>query len=349
MQNKKFNMKRHKNQNDAFQPALDDPEKVTVPEQGSTDSGNWSDYEDLPDEGNPDDTGLEYIDLMSNQDENALFSDSGPETLPADKAYFYASGPETLPNEEVHFSDPEPKTLAYEEDGETAPDAEPEPAGDTKKKRGLFRRNRRSGRIRRRNQNRTNQASAGTELPSTEQLSDELKRERYKIRYHATIRSTIFILITVAAAAILAATFLFPFFRIYGTSMNPTLEESDVVMGIKTDKMETGDLIAFYYNNKILVKRVIATSGQWVDIDEDGNVYVDGEMIDEPYLSEKAKGSCDIELPYQVPDESVFVMGDHREVSIDSRVSAIGCVKQDQVAGKLLLRIWPLNRFGLVR
>lgn len=130
--------------------------------------------------------------------------------------------------------------------------------------------------------------------------------------------------------------------------MNPTLEENDLVLGIKDSSMKTGELVAFYYDNKILIKRVIATSGQWVDIDDSGNVYVDGTMIDEPYLTSKSKGSCDIDLPYQVPDESVFVMGDHRDVSVDSRLQAIGCVKSDQVAGKLVLRVWPLNKFGLV-
>lgn len=181
--------------------------------------------------------------------------------------------------------------------------------------------------------------------PTLRQLKAELKRERYKLTYAATLRSTIYALITVAAVAILVATLLLPVLQIYGDSMSPTLVDGDIVLSVKTGDLEQGDVVAFYYNNKILVKRVIAGPGQWVDIDEDGNVYVDGSLLDEPYLVEKALGECTIELPYQVPDGRWFVMGDHRSVSVDSRDRAMGCVSEEQVVGRLTFRIWPLNRW----
>ena len=140
------------------------------------------------------------------------------------------------------------------------------------------------------------------------------------------------------------ATLLLPVLQIYGTSMTPTLHDGDIVLSVKTGKLEQGDIVAFYYNNKILVKRVIAGPGQWVDIDEEGNVYVDGELLDEPYLDDKALGSCNIQLPYQVPDGRWFVMGDHRSVSVDSRDRAVGCVSEEQIVGRLTFRVWPLNR-----
>ena len=143
--------------------------------------------------------------------------------------------------------------------------------------------------------------------------------------------------------AVLVATLWLPVLQIYGSSMTPTLEEGDIVVSIKSKTYETGDIVAFYYNNKILIKRVIAGSGDWVDLDEDGTVYVNGEMLDEPYVKDKAFGECDLELPYQVPESRIFVMGDHRSVSVDSRSKAVGCVAEEQIVGKLVCRIWPLT------
>lgn len=186
------------------------------------------------------------------------------------------------------------------------------------------------------------------EMPTTEQLEAELKREKYQLRYRSILRSTIFTLITVAAVAILIATLLLPVLQIYGTSMTPTLHDKEIVISLKSSNHELGDIIAFYYNNKILVKRVICGAGDWIDIDKDGTVYVNGTEMNEPYLTEKALGDCNIELPYQVPDGKVFVMGDHRATSVDSRNTSIGCVSEEQIVGRIVFRIWPLNRFGAV-
>lgn len=186
------------------------------------------------------------------------------------------------------------------------------------------------------------------EVPSVEQLRAELNHERYKRRYRSVLWNTIFTLITVAAAAILIATLWLPVLRIYGSSMFPVLQDGDILFAVKAADFDSGDIVAFYYNNKILVKRVICSAGDWVDIDMDGTVYVNEEKLDEPYLTEKALGDCNIELPYQVPDEKLFVMGDHRSVSVDSRNTAVGCVAQEQIVGKVVFRIWPLNAVGAV-
>ena len=187
------------------------------------------------------------------------------------------------------------------------------------------------------------------ELPSLEQLTAELEREKYKRRYKRVLRSTIYTLIVVAAAAVLVATIWMPGLQIYGASMTPTLDEGDIVISIKGADFAPGDLVAFYMGNKILVKRCIAGPGQWVDIDADGNVYVDGKLLDEPYLTEKALGDCDIELPYQVPDNRYFCMGDHRSTSVDSRSTTVGCVSDEQIVGKIVFRVWPLPGFGTLR
>lgn len=185
--------------------------------------------------------------------------------------------------------------------------------------------------------------------PTTEQLEAELKRVRYKSRYRSVLRSTIYSLITVAAITVLITTLWFPVLRVYGNSMTPTLQNGEIIFTVKVSEFEPGDIISFYYNNKILIKRVIARSGEWVNMDADGNVYVNETLLDEPYLDEKAFGDCNIELPYQVPEGRVFVMGDQRSTSVDSRNSAVGCVAQEQIVGKILFRVWPLEKFGWVK
>ena len=183
-------------------------------------------------------------------------------------------------------------------------------------------------------------------VPDIEQLKAELKRVKYKDRYKSVLKSTVYALIVVAAVSVLISTIWMPVLQIYGTSMKPTLEEGDIVVSLKGSDFESGDLIAFYFGNKILVKRCIAGPGQWVDIDEDGFVYVDGKLIDEPYLKEKALGDCNIKLPYQVPASRYFCMGDHRSTSVDSRNTAVGCVSEEQIVGKIVFRVWPLPNFG---
>ena len=185
--------------------------------------------------------------------------------------------------------------------------------------------------------------------PTTEQLETELKRVKYRHRYQTVLKSTIYTLITVAAVAVLVATLWMPVLQIYGSSMSPTLDEGEIVVSLKGAGYQQGDIVAFYYNNKILVKRVIAGPGSWVDIDENGDVRVDGELLDEPYLTEKAFGDCNIKLPYQVPDGRYFVMGDHRATSVDSRNSAVGCVADEQIVGKIVYRVWPLKSLGGLR
>lgn len=187
-----------------------------------------------------------------------------------------------------------------------------------------------------------------TDLPSVDVLEAELKRVKYKQNYVTVLKSTIYMLITVAAVAVLVATLLLPVLQIYGTSMTPTLENGEIVLTLKTADFQQGDVIAFYYNNKILVKRVIAGPGDWVDMDEDGNVYVNDVLLEEPYITDKAYGDTNIKLPYQVPDERYFVMGDHRSTSSDSRNTAVGCVAQEQVVGKIFFRIWPLERWSAI-
>lgn len=187
-----------------------------------------------------------------------------------------------------------------------------------------------------------------TKMPTTEQLEAELQHENYKNRYSRVLLSTIYTLVTVSAIAVLVATLLMPVLRIYGMSMTPSLAEGNIVISVKSSEFNQGDIVSFYYNNKILVKRVIAFPGDWVNIDEEGNIYVNKELLDEPYVTDKALGECDIELPYQVPDGKIFVCGDHRSTSIDSRSSTVGCVSEEQIVGKILFKVWPLNEIGPV-
>ena len=184
---------------------------------------------------------------------------------------------------------------------------------------------------------------------TTQQLEDELKRVKYKSRYRTVLRSTVYTLITVAAIAVLVATLWLPVLQIYGSSMTPTLRDGEIVLSVKTSDLKPGDIVAFYYNNKILIKRVICGPADWVDIDETGTVSVNNQVLEEPYLEDKALGETDITLPYQVPDGRVFVMGDHRSTSVDSRNTAVGCVAQEQIVGRIVFRVWPLSSFGPVK
>ena len=190
---------------------------------------------------------------------------------------------------------------------------------------------------------------ASVELPTTEQIEKERARLLHKSRYSRTLRSTIAILIVVAAVAVLVATLWMPVLRIYGSSMAPTLNDGQIVISLKTTDFKTGDIAAFYYGNKLLIKRYIAGASDWVYIDEDGTVSVNSIELDEPYLAEKALGQTNIDLPYQVPDKRYFLMGDNREASVDSRNTAVGCVSEEQIVGKVVFCIWPLDRFGPVR
>lgn len=184
--------------------------------------------------------------------------------------------------------------------------------------------------------------------PELELLEHELYREKYKARYRKTLRSTIYALVIVAAISVLVATLFLPVLQINGHSMEPTLKPGNIAVSIKVGSYHTSDVCAMYYNNRILIKRIIASPGQFVNIDEDGNVFVDGEMLDEPYLREKSKGTTDLEYPYQVPESSYFVMGDNREESQDSRIKDFGCISKENIVGKIVFSVWPLSDFGIV-
>ena len=186
------------------------------------------------------------------------------------------------------------------------------------------------------------------DVPDTAQLEAAVKRIKITREYLRVLKSTVASLRVVAAAAVLISMLFLPVLRVTGTSMTPTLQSDELVVCRKRGSFEKGDVIAFYYNNKILLKRVIAVSGDIVDIEDDGTVLVNGKKIDEPYIDEKALGECDIDLPYQVPDERIFVMGDHRSTSIDSRTKRIGCIAEEAVVGKVVLRGSPFEKFGRI-
>lgn len=182
--------------------------------------------------------------------------------------------------------------------------------------------------------------------PTVTELEGELRRVRYRRKYGSVLRSTVYALITVAAVAVLVATLWLPVLQIYGASMTPTLSDGQIVFSVKNQELNQGDIVAFYYNNKILIKRVIAKGGDWVNVDRDGNVYVNNILLQEPYLTDKSYGDSDLEYPYQVPDGKFFVMGDHRATSADSRHTVVGCIGGDQIVGKILFRVWPMDVFG---
>lgn len=186
-------------------------------------------------------------------------------------------------------------------------------------------------------------------IPSLEQVKREREKLKYQKEYRRTIKHVLGVLLVAAAVSVLLATVFFPILRVSGVSMQPTLEDGQVIVLEKSGKFKTGDLIGFYYQNKILLKRVIGQAGDYIDIDADGNVYVNDEKLDEPYLKDQALGECDINLPYQVPDGKIFVMGDHRSKSIDSRSKLVGCVSDEQVVGRVVFRLWPLKSIGFLK
>ena len=186
------------------------------------------------------------------------------------------------------------------------------------------------------------------EIPEINELKAELDRVEYKRKYVKVFKSTVYTLVVVAAFADLVATLWMPVLQIYGSSMTPTIDEGQIVISVKGKNFEQGDLVAFYIGNKLLVKRVIAGPADYVLVDENGTVFVNGTELEEPYVSEKAFGECDIEYPYQVPDSRYFLMGDHRKTSVDSRTSAVGCISEEQIVGKIVFRVWPFDSFGIL-
>ena len=186
------------------------------------------------------------------------------------------------------------------------------------------------------------------EKPKVEQLEAELERVNRRTRFHRIVKNTLYTLTVVASCAVLVAILFLPVLRIHGSSMTPTFHEGEIVVSVKNDDVKPGDIVGVYFGSKVLVKRVIAVEYQWVNIDKDGNVYIDGELLDEPYITEKAFGECNIDLPYQVADNSIFVMGDHRATSIDSRNTSVGSINLENVVGKIVFRVWPMEGVGFV-
>ena len=195
---------------------------------------------------------------------------------------------------------------------------------------------------------KTTQKPKNVHIPTKEEVAEERERLKHKKEYNRVLRSTIYALLVVAAIAVLIATQFLPVLQVSGSSMEPTLADEDIILLAKTNSYQTGELCGFYWQNKLLLKRIIGTPGDIIDIKEDGTVFVNGEEIEEPYVSEKALGECDLTFPYQVPENRYFVMGDHRTVSIDSRSSVIGCVEKEQIIGKVIMRIWPLSELSII-
>ena len=185
-------------------------------------------------------------------------------------------------------------------------------------------------------------------VPSLTEIQSERKRIRRGTYYRQALRGTVSVLLVVAAVAVLITTLFLPILQISGDSMSPTLEHDEIVVLLKTKKFERGDLIGFYYQGKILLKRVIALPEDEVAIDADGNVYVNGELLEEPYVTDKVLGDCDLEFPYKVPGTSYFVLGDRRSNSVDSRNSVVGAISRDDIIGKVFIRVWPIPKFGFV-
>ncbi len=180
-------------------------------------------------------------------------------------------------------------------------------------------------------------------LPTKSQVETERKRYRRKKAYNKALRGTVYVLTIVAAVAVLIATLILPVLQIEGVSMEPTLSNGDIVLLTKTTRFERGDLCGFTWNNKLLIKRVIGLPGDWIEIKSDGTIYLNGDELEEPYVDRKVLGECDLEFPFQVPQEQYFVVGDMRESSIDSRNTVIGCIPKEQIVGKVFFRIWPFK------